>query len=63
VVRDGLLESRRRVTGQAIIGAVLDGSLGWGHVRELREPMHPQTGRPVSVVFIAERHGVSEGQT
>lgn len=35
---------------------------GW-RVRELREPVHPQTGRPASVVFIAERHGVLEGRT
>lgn len=35
---------------------------GW-RVCELREPVHPQTRRPASVIFIAERHGSSEGQT
>lgn len=35
---------------------------GW-RLRELREPMHPQTGRPASVVFIAQWDGVLEGPT
>jgi 2-polyprenyl-3-methyl-5-hydroxy-6-metoxy-1,4-benzoquinol methylase len=27
---------------------------GW-HLREMREPLHPQTGRPASVIFVARR--------
>jgi 2-polyprenyl-3-methyl-5-hydroxy-6-metoxy-1,4-benzoquinol methylase len=35
---------------------------GW-YVRELREPLQPQTGRPASVVFMAERQPILEGRT
>lgn len=28
---------------------------GW-HLREMREPLHPETGRPASVIFILQRH-------